>query len=338
MLCTAVTSVPAWPPWPAKRIAAVRIATEVMPVASEPISTQVHANPSLSANQRPACRYQSSAEQPASTTPRAKPRHRPIRLTSQAPPPQPKNTVTRPPLMPSRPMSCKAQPASLRYSLDRPKPDTAVIADSSASASSEGASGRRRKRSRLALAAGAGGSSWGSPRPRASTQHRLASGTQAMTRNAVRWPKCPARIRLPAPPPKKPIITPAICTALTLASSSPLKCSAAMPSVAMSWVALASEASASRPTAQPALATPRPSVARPSRQARTMHCIGRIQLRRRPRRRDQWLSTQGAQRNLTTQGSPTRGRKASACNGAPSWRRRVGRASMARPMGMPWDR
>ncbi|KGW34837.1 putative transporter domain protein [Burkholderia pseudomallei MSHR3016] len=142
----------------------------------------------------------------------------------------------------------------------------------------------------------------------------------------------------PAPPPKKPIITPAIWIALIFASAPPRKCSAAMPSFAMSCVALASDATASRPTAQPAVATVIPICARLARHSTTMHCIGSIQLRRRPIRADQRLSTTGAHRNLTTHGSPTSGRNASACSGAPSWRSKVGIASIAMPIGMPCDR
>lgn len=117
---------------------------------------------------------------------------------------------------------------------------------------------------------------------------------------------------MPAPPPKKPIITPAIWIALILASVSPLKCSAAIPSFAMSCVALASDATASSPTAQPAVATVIPICARLTRHSTTIVCIGSIQLRRRPMRGDQRLSTTGAHRNFTTHGSPTSGRNASA--------------------------
>ncbi|MNH47429.1 hypothetical protein D3C79_1106590 [compost metagenome] len=42
--------------------------------------------------------------------------------------------------------------------------------------------------------------------------------------------------------------------------------------------------------------------------------------------------------NFTTHGRPTSGRKARASSAAPSWRNSVGKASMAMPKQMPWER
>ncbi|CAB3691018.1 hypothetical protein LMG26840_04815 [Achromobacter dolens] len=211
------------------------------------------------------------------------------------------------------------------------------MAARNAASTSAQAPGRRAKRARVArrgAAAGAGKAASRHP----SAISRLKATTAASSVSATPCPSHPASTRQPGPPAKKPTMVPPTCTALARASAWPSKRSAVRPSVAMSWVALASEARAIRPTTQGALAAAMPVMATATRQASTTACIGRIQLRRRPSAARQRLSTCGAHRNFSTQGSPTSGSQASACRGAPSRRSSVGNASMATPSGMPWEK
>ncbi len=104
----------------------------------------------------------------------------------------------------------------------------------------------------------------------------------------------------------------------------------------MSCVALAMEPRAASAMMAGAVLADMPSSAAHARHNSTSACIGKIQLRRRPKVADQRLSTWDAQRNFSTQGRPTSGRKARLSSDAPWRRSSAGRASIARPSGMPW--
>ncbi|KAG1275516.1 hypothetical protein G6F64_014875 [Rhizopus arrhizus] len=67
-----------------------------------------------------ACAIQASAAAPDAARPSASTLRAPSFPISQAPPPHPSSTVTMPPAMPMRPTASSSQPASTRYSLDRP--------------------------------------------------------------------------------------------------------------------------------------------------------------------------------------------------------------------------